>query len=267
MEKLNNQEILKKVALEVLTASRKADKRADSDTERLVEALLPYFADNQSILSMEGARSEIYNLVSYNSADQKTKSTAFEMRVGRATKIAINVHFGLSSYDLGNGEIMFANSKNLLGEPIVHQDKDKKPLKNLGTVELREGALYLPSNALEPMTKKKVKGALTDVKNTDQELVKLSQALVNTSFAEANPTASRKANTAVQTDNTSEMIKLLSEYLTVKIKAKSSHTCKHEEGFKKLEALLDQYFTQRSTLQVKENDEDEGLKTLKTKIA
>ena len=100
MTNLNNQETLKKVALEVLTASRKADKRADADTERLVEALLPYFADNQSILSMEGARSEIYNLVSYNSSDQKTKSTAFEMRVGRATKIAINVHFGLSSYDL-----------------------------------------------------------------------------------------------------------------------------------------------------------------------
>jgi len=268
MTNLNNQETLKKVALEVLALSRKADKRADSDTERLVEALLPYFADNQSILSMEGARSEIYNLVGYNSSDQKTKSTAFEMRVGRATKIAINVHFGLSSYDLGNGEIMFANSMNLKGEPIVHQDKNKKPLKNLGTVELKEGKLYLPSNALEPMTKKKVKGALTDVKNTDQELVKLSQALINTSFAEANPTASRKANTAIKTDNTSEMIKLLSEYLSVKIKNKSSLDCLHNEELEKLEAILHQYFEQRSTLQVKENEKDEGLKTLKnTKIA
>ena len=34
MTNLNNQETLKKVALEVLTASRKADKRADADTER-----------------------------------------------------------------------------------------------------------------------------------------------------------------------------------------------------------------------------------------
>jgi len=64
------------------------------------------------------------------------------------------------------------------------------------------------------------------------------------------------------------MIKLLSEYLTVKVKNKSSLDCLHNEELEKLEAILHQYFEQRSTLQVKENEKDEGLKTLKnTKIA
>ena len=260
MTKLNKEQTTKTLTVvlnEVLKASKQADKRASQDINRLIENILPFLPTLQNNITMEGVRGAVYDLVDYNSSDEKMKSSSFEMRVGRAIKRALQIHFKMSVYENADGSIKFENSVDQLGNAIKVVDANDNELKKLGTVEYKEGNLFLPSNALEPKVQKEIKGAKTTVKNTDSTLVPLSSKLVDSAFNEANPSASRKVKSAVQNDNTAEMIKLLSQYLTAKIKAKSSLTCKYGQDFKKLEALLDQYFTQRSTLEVNENEKDE----------
>jgi hypothetical protein len=161
-----------------LRASRKDDKKAVSDSKKLLPFLTNYLKSDKSNMewTMERLRNVCYELADYNpnakdKNDESMKSKAFETRVTRAIKDSL---------------LVFRNVN-----PIAKNKFDD--IKN-GYQINKDGNLTLPNNILFPTEIVVIEGVKQERPNKDTDRIEVASRLREKHFASCFSGVSRKGN-------------------------------------------------------------------------
>ena len=230
---LNNDDCktqLKSLLETQLRASRKDDKKADSDSKKLLPFLINYLKSDKSNMewTMERLRNVCYELADYNpsSKDDNIKSYSFEHRVTRSIKDSLLVFRAVNPLS----KAKFDDVEN------GYQVNDN-------------GNLTLPENILFPTETVKIDNAKQERPNPRSERIEVATRLRHNHFAKVFSGVSRKGNSGTGKIDYEKITIDLEKYLS-KLTDTQIYDIGNdfEKSLEKLENTINKVFETRTSL-------------------
>mgnify|MGYP003135497945 FL=1 len=230
---LNNDDCktqLKTILETQLRASRKDDKKADSDSKKLLPFLINYLESDKSNMewTMGRLRTACYDLIEYNpSAKDSIKSYSFEHRVTRAIKDSLLVFRGVNPLSKNK----FDDFKN------GYQINDN-------------GNLTLPENIVLPEKTEEVEGVKIKVPNDKTDRIEIGTRLRHKHFSKVF-SIGRKSNSGTGETKYNELADTLTKWLNgLSNDEIYDFGNTYDKAFKKLETAIDKMYETKSSLEL-----------------